>query len=124
MKNCQRCNVTKPLEDFGKRKSSKDGKAATCKKCSNARLKTRRKGLLDSELHAFRVQQNRRKELPKHIGYCHGCLQEFTVTCNGRSICQKCVNKAKKEKYSTNIKNRVKKQKYYRDNINHITLRF
>lgn len=32
-KVCTKCNLRKPLEEFGKRKSAKDGHMAECKKC-------------------------------------------------------------------------------------------
>jgi hypothetical protein len=35
MKNCPKCNQTKPLFDFYKDKSKKDGKTAYCKFCSS-----------------------------------------------------------------------------------------
>ena len=33
MKQCNKCQVTKPLEDFQKRASNKDGHTGQCKKC-------------------------------------------------------------------------------------------
>lgn len=35
MKKCSRCNEFKPLEEFGVRKNSKDGRKEACKKCLN-----------------------------------------------------------------------------------------
>lgn len=37
MKTCSKCNIEKELEEFPKRKVSKDGRNAMCKKCANER---------------------------------------------------------------------------------------
>lgn len=42
-KECSRCKVLKPLEDFYKSKKSKDGHGYSCKKCDEARRPERAK---------------------------------------------------------------------------------
>lgn len=43
MKKCSKCKTEKPLEEFHKRKASKDGYRHDCKECSKVTLKTWRK---------------------------------------------------------------------------------
>lgn len=37
MKTCQKCQKTKPLEEFTKNKECKDGRTGTCQQCTNER---------------------------------------------------------------------------------------
>jgi Zn finger protein HypA/HybF involved in hydrogenase expression len=37
LKRCSKCKISKPLNEFHKRKNSKDGHDHYCKECSNAR---------------------------------------------------------------------------------------
>lgn len=42
-KKCSKCNEVKKLEDFGKRKDSKDGYKGVCKECTNRQAKERKR---------------------------------------------------------------------------------
>jgi hypothetical protein len=47
MKECKKCNIEKPFEDFVKEKKCKDGVTGTCKKCDLKRIKEWRKNNKD-----------------------------------------------------------------------------
>ena len=61
MKICSKCNIEKPLEDFAKRKSAKDGTRAECKHCFNQYYK--RYYSIDNRMdkHALLVANNKKK---------------------------------------------------------------
>lgn len=121
MKKCIKCDSLKPLDDFVKRKASKDGRKGTCKACHNARSSKLRSGSLDAELKEYRDLRDKRGRLGSMQGLCNTCGEEFTVTCNGRAVCSKCVNAYRRDNYSPGCKER--KSAYYLKNKEDILLK-
>ena len=62
-KRCPKCKKIKDIEDFGLKKSSKDGRQAYCKECRNAYLKEWYKD--NKVLHGKRVRQAEAKRSAK-----------------------------------------------------------
>ena len=53
MKNCTKCNITKPLYEFSKSKVIKSGYKSTCKLCDNEYLKNNRVKKNNSTTHKY-----------------------------------------------------------------------
>lgn len=62
MKNCRKCGVFKPLEDFGKDPNTRDGRVATCKPCKNSRAKELYDPQKKAEYYADHRSDIRRKQ--------------------------------------------------------------
>jgi len=56
MKTCSWCRVVKPLEEFPRRASAKDGRNYYCKDCDNTKRKARR----DADIETSRAKDNAR----------------------------------------------------------------
>lgn len=62
-KKCSHCQVIKPIQEFGRRRAAKDGRAHYCRYCTNLTTKWRRRrryGLTDEEYWRLAVAQDRR----------------------------------------------------------------
>jgi hypothetical protein len=79
MKYCKKCNTSKPLVDFGKDKSSKDGLNRRCKKCSVAQSTTW-------------WQNNKNKKRNSNLKYAYGIsLTDFEqIKLNQNNQCAIC----------------------------------
>ena len=62
MKTCTKCGISKPLDDFYKVKSSKDGRHGACKECQKASVLKHRSENLDKIREYDRSRGNRAKE--------------------------------------------------------------
>jgi hypothetical protein len=86
LKRCSKCKVPKPLNEFHKRKSSKDGYDHHCKICGNSRH--REKYSTDSEYRSRKkhsyirtvyklTEAEHSKLISKHNGKCGICDTDF-----------------------------------------------
>lgn len=91
-KTCSRCKVLQPLEDFKKRKISKDGRYSWCKACERIRQKTWR--LNNPE----KARAAGRRALEKYLQSEKGAL----------------VNKQKRKKYQEKCRANITPQYIYR----------
>ncbi len=97
MKTCTKCSIAKPLSDFYKLRSSKDGHAWACKKCvlvetREYKRKTRPQGPRIARERRLSLLRDGKKE-------CKGCseikvLDEFYLNARGilHPYCKKCNN--------------------------------
>lgn len=78
MKSCNKCGLSKPLADFQKKASTRDGYARTCRRCDNA-IRIERK-----------IKQGKRlPDPPPGMKRCNGCsttkpIEEFYVRKSGK----------------------------------------
>lgn len=73
MKECSKCKETKPLDDFHKRKSSKDNRTGVCKACYNKQVRERpnRQEFLVSQRQRSKeyYQKNREAVIKRTVEY-------------------------------------------------------
>lgn len=91
-KICSKCNTTKPLSDFGKRKDSKDGHTGVCKNCIVERRRNRPKITVDekrcSKCGEIKPISEFRKSASNIDGHHSNCKQ--CVDSTYRYKCQTC----------------------------------
>lgn len=102
-KVCSKCGVEKPLVEFGKRKTSKDGRRGECKECNNAYHKYRSEnGDIIQQLKIDKIKdaENAKTKICSKCGI-EKELVEFQKEKNGkygvRGDCKEC-NKIKSKK--------------------------
>ena len=124
-KKCSRCEEVKPIENFGKRKVSKDGYSGLCKNCRND----------DSSKSKFRKKNNIKiikEKIEINEKVCSRCNENKSIENFGKrkvskdgyyGLCKICRNvdcrKSKKNKIYTEeeiLIEKERKKKYYVDN--------
>ena len=63
MKKCSKCKEEKPFEEFRKRKTSKDGRRASCKECQKQHYKNNKEKILE---HRKQYYENNREKILEH----------------------------------------------------------
>ncbi len=107
MKKCTDCKITKALEDFPNRKSSKDGKANQCRPCNSKRARDWQKANPERVKQRIKVYDRNRHELSEeqfaalinlYNGLCWlckeqpgTCIDHDHKCCPGTYSCGKCV---------------------------------
>jgi len=119
MKTCTKCKTEKPLDEFGKLKSSKDGKQYYCKEC-------RKKYIINNKEKINKYRQNNKEKITiqtrryskkwykenketrnkKHIKYIKNRYKKndlYKMTCNLRSRTSNAFRVSKWSKTSSNV---------------------
>lgn len=103
MKRCGKCRVEKSLDDFHRKKASKDGRASYCRECANRAAQEWR--ARNTERTLKRIQRSEK--------FCPSCCQEKKIDefprnkrrPDGRnSWCKSCANAVSRRWYSENKK--------------------
>lgn len=93
LKHCNKCETTRPLEDFHTRKGVSDGRASTCKFCNNSRTRFDKHGKYnpdkDRRKHLLRTygitSEDYDRMLAEQNGTCAICHRPERI--KGRSLC-------------------------------------
>lgn len=73
MKKCNKCNKTKPLEDFPKNSTKKDGRGYSCKSCHNQYTKNHYRQNKEQYLTKNSKTNERNKEFSRKLRALSGC---------------------------------------------------
>ncbi len=108
MKTCTKCGEDKPLSEFHNRTSSKDGKKAACRKCSNAASKKWR----ESSAEHVRAYEKAYREQNKEA------VRERTRRWREENA-EYCSNYSKRRRQEDPERYRINKREWYRNNAQH-----
>ena len=85
MKTCSNCKTEKPLTDFNKKSSRKDGRQAVCRVCSNASSKKYYRQ--DKPAHIAKVVKRNRKERRRLGDWIRELKSEGCTQCDENDPC-------------------------------------
>lgn len=126
-KKCTKCGEVKPLEDFGNRAKSKDGKYNSCRACeavsSKAYYEKNREKVI-SAVKAY-AQENREKVLESKRNYYRKDPKGFTAKSTAYARAHKEQSNAHKQKWLVNNpeKRKAASDKWYDENKEHASER-
>ena len=109
MKKCNKCNIEKPLSEFYKDKSTKDGLSYNCKECKNSYRKENKDKIKEYQEQYYK--ENRKKL----IEYSKKRNKEYYQ--NNKDKIKEYGNNYIKQRYSTDIEFRLRHN--LRSRINH-----
>jgi hypothetical protein len=125
-KQCRNCGIEKPLENYPKHKSTKDGYDTLCKICTNEYAKQRRLNNIEKERERYQryKENNERERLLNSIieKTCTICNQtknivEFSTHQTNKdgynNKCKICVNDYSKNHRNENIEKELERAKNY-----------
>lgn len=91
MKTCTKCGTEKSLEDFCRKKKSKDGRNTQCKKCDAERFQKYKEANPEKVRESWRKAANKRNHTRRleTYGLSHGEYDELLEKCGGKcEICR------------------------------------
>lgn len=128
-KQCRKCSQEKPLDNFPKHKTTKDGHDTLCKICTNEYAKQRRLKNIDKERE--RYERYRQKNITERLlnpiseKQCNVCnvvkpIDEFSTSITHKdgykNTCKICVNNYSKTYRNKNIEKELQRAKNYYEN--------
>lgn len=101
MKKCSDCGLYKNIEDFSKRKDSKDGLRGSCKKCRNEKSKDQSKKYYKKNRERLLNKAKERKSNNIDTDSKIRTIKRMFQSCDdNQSVCTKCMTIKKKENFT------------------------
>lgn len=110
-KQCMKCKEVKPLSEFSKRKTSKDGRRGECKKCTNKYNREYSKEYRKTDKYKERVKKYYKTKARKES------VRKYKQSEKGKASAKRCRESETRKKYLEANKERIREwNKQYEEN--------